>query len=141
MNYEKDFFVPHNFHFSDPPKPIMRFTYTFFAALAFSLASAENYPASIKPIAISGNGSLRDIPPNRALIDVDKAGFISLYGDISQKSDMINVKFFNDEEIFTFSQKLGWETQDRLAWYGEDEDTNNSLNLSVNTRQGRRYAG
>jgi hypothetical protein len=118
-----------------------------FASLLFFLAKADDQPARIRPISTSEKvSSLRVIPtgvipPDRALRDVRKTGFISLPEKLSQQTERIEVQFFNDEKHLTFIQTLSWKPNDGLfAWYGEDESKNSSLNLSLNTTN-YHYAG
>lgn len=127
----------------------MKVTYcALFAALASSVASADDLKIKIKPITESGNKGLRGSVSGSTLDSAssirnevaDKVGFISL-PEIQLNSESMEVQFFNDEETFTFVKALAWEKKDGFAWYGEDANKMSSLNLYVNTSKGIRYAG
>jgi len=129
----------------------MKVTYcALFAALASSVASADDHLLKIKPITNSvikglrGSGSVSGSTLDSAGVIrsgvADKVGLISL-PEIQLNSESMDVQFFNDEETFTFVKSLARETKDGFAWYGEDAHKMSSLNLYVNTSKGIRYAG
>jgi len=127
----------------------MKVTYcALFAALASSVASADDPLLKIKPITKSGIKGLRGSVSGTTLDSAsatrsevaDKVGFISL-PEIQLNSESMEVQFFNDEETFTFVKALASEKKDGFAWYGEDAQKMSSLNLYVNTSKGIRYAG
>ena len=120
----------------------MKVTYcALFAALASSVASADDSLLKIKPITKSGCKGLRGSVSGAIRSEVaDKVGFISL-PEIQLNSESMEVQFFNDEKTFTFVKALASEKKDGFAWYGEDAQQMSSLNLYVNTSKGIRYAG